>query len=138
MAFCAGAMATIRKIWNQITPELEKIIETVTEVTQKIKNLESDPTVEAILAIIPGASAVEGWINAGLAEITGITTEVEGLAAAITAWLNSLPTAQAKEAGIFKLASMSSKAADTTNSSKTDSFYDSAVQLHVMVNKDAA
>jgi hypothetical protein len=49
MAFCTGAMSAIRKIWNEITPELENVIEQITKVTGEIIALESDITVEAIV-----------------------------------------------------------------------------------------
>ncbi len=154
MAFCQGAMSAIRKIWNEITPELENIIQEITKVTGEIIALESDITVEAIIKLIPAGSLIEGWLNAAINEITSVTTEVGDLAAAITAWLGtgtvSLPagaaptqvvktTKQDIDMKMFKLASMATKAADkqagTANSAKTDSFYDSAVQLHVIVNK---
>jgi hypothetical protein len=49
------------------------------------------------------------------------------------------PTKQDVDMKMFKLASMATKAADkqagTATAAKTDSFYDSAVQLHVIVNK---
>jgi hypothetical protein len=153
MAFCQGAMSAIRKIWNEITPELENVIEEITKVTGEIIALESDITVEAIVKLIPAGSLVEGWLNAAINEITSITTEVGDLATAITAWLGTgtpntslpqgaaivQPTKQDVDMKMFKLASMATKAADkqagTANAAKTDSFYDSAVQLHVIVNK---
>lgn len=155
MAFCTGAMSAIRKIWNEITPELENVIEQITKVTGEIIALESDITVEAIVKLIPAGTLVESWLNAAINEITSVTTEVGDLAAAITAWLGKgtvslpaagevtppivQPTKQDVDMKMFKLASMATKAADkqagTATAAKTDSFYDSAVQLHVIVNK---
>lgn len=153
---CKGFVSAIRKFWNEITPELQIVINDVTAVTQKIKDLEGDATVEAIVAIIPGGSAVEAWINTALGAITGVTTEVSAVAAAITAWLNgaslttvietgnvaaTIPviTKPAKDMMVFKLASQAVKAADisagTANANKGDSFYDSAIQTHVIINQ---
>lgn len=133
MAFCKGGLAAVKKIVHHITDELEKIIEFVTEITGKIKALEASPAVEAILAIIPGGHVAEAWFNTALDELTGGLIKADTLAEKIQAWLDSFDTEPAKNAGIFKLASLAAKAADTKpDPSKGESFYDSAVQLHVM------
>ena len=136
MAFCKGVMHTIRQIWDKITPELETIIETVTKYTQLIKDLEKTATVETIMALFPAGAAVEAWLNAAFDELNGVTDTVKSLAEKIKEWLDAQDSTSAVNAGVFKIASLATKAADTIpDAAKTESFYDSAVQLHVMVNK---
>lgn len=154
---CQGFVSVIRKFWNQVTPELQKIIADITAVTQIIKDLEGNPTVEAIVAAIPAGSAIEGWLNTALGAITGVTTEVSTVAAAITAWLNGANllhsienspagtvaplTKPAKDMMLFKLASQAAKAADiaagTWNEHKGDSFYDDGIQTHLLISQAA-
>lgn len=138
MSFCKGALTAVRKIWNEITPFIETVLTTITTVTGQILLLEKDPSVEAILALIPKGSEIEGWINSALNTILGLDSGAEDIIKKITAFLDALDTKAAKDAGVFKLASMATKSADAPNNAdgtKTDSFYDSAVQLHVMMNK---
>lgn len=133
MPFCKGGLKAVKNIVHHITDELEKIIEVVTDITGKIKALEASPAVEAILAIIPGGSAAEAWFNTALDELTAGLIKGDTLALKIQAWLDSFDSVPAKNAGVFKLASLASKAADQQpDTGKTESFYDSAVQLHVM------
>jgi hypothetical protein len=150
---CQGFVSVIRKFWNEVTPELQKIVADITAVTQVIKNLETDPTVEEIVAAIPAGSTIERWLNTALGAITGVTTEVTTIAAAITAWLNGAAvlhtienaptgtapslTKPAKDMMLFKLASQAVKAADieagTGSAVKGDAFYDDAVQTHLLI-----
>lgn len=139
MAFCKGGLAAVRNIVKHITSALEDVIAEITLITGKIKALEASPAVEAILALIPGGSAAEAWFNTAIDELTGVANTALSLAEKIQAWLNTLPTEAAKNAGVFKLASLATKAADASpDSEKTESFYDSAVQLHIMDQKGAA
>jgi len=143
MAFCVGAMSTIRNIWSQVTPELETIIEDVTKYTQMIKDFEKDPTVEMIVAAIPKGSAIEALLNTALDEINGVAAVVDSFAQTLTTWLATYATPVELSGGIFKLASVATKIADNANpvttptvtKPKTQSFYDSVVQLHIMVAK---
>lgn len=138
MAFCKGGLKAVKNIVHHITDELENVIEIVTNITGKLKALEASPAVEAIIAIIPGGHAAESWINAAIDELTGGLNSAETLAEKIAAWLDTFDTEPAKNAGIFKLASLASKAADTKpDASKGESFYDSAVQLHIMEEKNS-
>lgn len=137
MAFCKGAMHAIRKIWDSITPVLEDIIEEITKYTKLIKDLEQSPAVEAIVKLIPAGSKIEGWLNTALDEINGAAQEGKTLAEKISEWLAEADTEPARNAKVFKLASVATKAADieTGEAAKPESFYDSAVQLHVIVDK---
>ena len=134
MAFCKGALSAIKKIWNSITPELDTVISLVTKYTQLIKDLEGNPSVEVLVKLIPKGSDVEKWLNLALDEITGVKDQVKTISEKISEWLAKFPTEQAKNAGIFKLASVASKMGDPVKG-KPESFYDSAVQLRIMVNK---
>ena len=134
MAFCKGALSAVRKIWNSITPELNLVISAVTKYTKLIKDLESNPTVEALIKAIPGGSEAEKWLNLALDEITGVSNEVKTLSEKISEWLATFPSEEAKNAGVFKLASVASKIGDPAKG-KSESFYDSAVQLNIMINK---
>ncbi|MEO7048952.1 MAG: hypothetical protein ABI091_26855 [Ferruginibacter sp.] len=138
MAICKGGLSVVRNLVKHITTILEDIVTEITVITGKIKDLEASPAVESIIAIIPGGSVAEAWFNAAIDELTGIANEGKTLAEKIQSWLDTLPTASAKNAGVFKLASLATKAADTVpDSTKTESFYDSAVQLHIMSEKDS-
>ena len=61
MAFCKGAISAIRKIWKSITPELDIIISEVIKYTKLIKDLESNPAIEAVIKLIPIGSQAESW-----------------------------------------------------------------------------
>lgn len=136
MAFCKGGLAAVRNIVHHIDDDLEIVIEKVTDVTGKIKAIEQNAIVSDLIALIPNGSEIEGWLNTAIDTITGVAQETKTVADKIAAWLNTLATEPAKNAGIFKLASLAVKAADINPSTeKTESFYDSAVQLHVMTNK---
>lgn len=137
MAFCKGGLAAVRNIVKHIDDVLEKVIEEITIVTGKIKALEANPTVEAIIAFIPGGSAIEGFINKGIDELTGVVDDAKSVADKILEWLGAFKTESEKNAGVFKLASLAAKAADSKPAAdKTESFYDSAVQLHIMSVKE--
>lgn len=138
MAFCKGGLKAVKNIVHHITDELENVIEIVTDITGKLKALEASPAVEAIIAIIPGGHKAEAWINKAIDELTGGLNSAETLAEKIAAWLDTFDTEPAKNAGVFKLASLAAKAADTKpDASKGESFYDSAVQLHIMEEKNS-
>lgn len=139
MGFCKGALSTVRKIWLQITPILEKVIDTVLEITQALKDLAADQTVIDILTKLNVSAETRAWLNSAIDEITGIANDTRTLEEKITEWLASLPTEAARDAGVFKLASMAVKHSDiqakSTHKDKTDSFYDSAIQLSVIIKK---
>jgi len=135
MAFCSGGLAAIRKIWNNISPELETIVEDVTAITGKIKALETNPTVEAIVAIIPAGSVIEAGLNKAIDLITGAIAVEQNVAQKITDWLNGKTTLQAN-ADLLKLASTTVAQLDPApDPNKTESTYDSIVQLRVIVDK---
>jgi hypothetical protein len=136
MALCKNGLSAVRDIWNKITPELEHIVEEVTTYTQKIKALEANPGVEAIVAIFPGGAAAEMWFNNAMDEIVKVADTAKTVAEKISEWLNGKTELEAN-GNLFKLASVALKHADVIagNVAESESFYDSAVQLHVMVNK---
>lgn len=137
MAICKGGLAAVRNLVHHINDVLESIIAEVTVITGKIKALEASPAVADIIAIIPGGTKYEDWFNTALDELTGGLNAGETLAQKIIAWLDTLPSIPAKNAGVFKLASLATKAADANpDPSKTESFYDSGVQLHIMSEKN--
>lgn len=136
MAFCTRGLGVVKDILHHITDILEKVVEEVTKYTQLIKDLEKTATVEEIVALIPGGSQAETWLNAALDELNGVVNTTDSLAIKLVAWLETFPTDLAKDGGVFKLASRAIKAGDVNqNPTKTESFYDSVVQLHVMSNK---
>jgi len=138
MAFCKGGLAAVRNIVHHIDDVLEKVIDEITVITGKIKALEANPDVQAIIDMIPGGSMAEKWFNAAIDELTGIDSGIKTVAEKIVEWFDSLATVAEKNAGVFKLASLAIKAADTKPApEKTEAFYDSCVQLHVMSTKTA-
>lgn len=138
MPICKGGLAAVRNLVHHIDDVLEGIIAEVTTITGKIKALEASPAVSDIIAIIPGGTTAEAWFNTAIDELTGGLNSAETLAEKIVAWFDTLTTTPAKNAGVFKLASLATKAADANPApTKTESFYDSGVQLHIMSEKGA-
>lgn len=134
--FCTKGLAVVKSVLHHITDLLEQVVEEVTKYTQLIKDLEASASVEAIVAIIPKGSQIEGWLNTALDEINGVANTAETFSVKLEAWLATFPTDLAKDGGVFKLASRAIKAGDTEqNATKTESFYDSITQLHIMSNK---
>ena len=124
MAFCKGAMATIKHFWSQVTPELEVILEKVTQYTKIVKDLEQSPTIEMIIHAIPGGSEAERILNAALDEINGVTDVVHSFADKLTDWLASYATSTELEGGLLKLASVAVAIEDPNTGDKTNIFYD--------------
>lgn len=139
MSICTKGLGVVRNLLHHITPVLEAVIAKITDITGKIKALEANPNVEAIVEMIPLGSEIEGYLNKGLDILTGVDNQVLTFAEKLKAWLDGFATVHEKNAGVFKLASISTKVADTVpDATKTESFYDSAVQLNIMSNKEAA
>lgn len=137
MAFCKNGLKAVKNIIHHITDELENVIEIVTDITGKLKALEGSAAVEDIIAIIPGGHAAEAWINSAIDELTGGLNAADTLAKKIADWLDTFTTEPARNAGLFKLASLATKAGDAKpDASKGESFYDSGIQLHVMEMKN--
>ena len=126
-------MPAIKKVWNAITPVLSHIIKEVTTITAIIKNLQ-DTT-----GFIPQGSKAETWIETAIEEITGIIETAKPLSEKITDILNQYPTEAARDAIVFKIASLAAKTAhyQTGEQVTTQSFYDSAVQLRIIADKQA-
>jgi Trp operon repressor len=139
MGCFSSGVSAIRKVYNEISSELGVIIAEINKVTGEIKALELNPTVAAIVAIIPGGSAVEGYINTAITEITGVTDVVKTVAEKLSEWLGKSPTTLDLNSKLIKISSMAAKAADLGlgNPVKPESTYDSAVQLRVISDKAA-
>lgn len=139
MAFCKGGLAAVRNIVHHITDELEKVIDEITTITGYIKALEQSPAVAVIVALIPAGSAIEGWLNTALDELANVTGTAMTFAEKLQTWLDTEPETPARNMQVWKLASLATKAADKKPEPvKTESFYDSAIQLHIMSNKAEA
>lgn len=134
MPFCKKGMPAIRKIVDIVTEKLEDITDEVMKYTKLIKDLEANPAVEAIIKLIPGGTKVQGWLDTAIDEYTGIKDSTLSFAEKLKEWLDAQPTEAAKNAAVFKLASLAIKAGDLEDGDepKKESIYDSAVQLAVM------
>lgn len=128
MSFCAGGFSAVKKFLQKIDDVLSTLINDITIVTGKIKALESDPTVEAIIAAIPAGSAIEGYLNSALDILFKATTEADTIDKKILEYLNS-DTPDAMDGKIVKLAQVATAVAD--NQQHPQSFYDTAVQVHI-------
>lgn len=136
MALCEGGLAKIRDLWHHVTPELTDIITKTTEVTGKIKALEANPTVDAIVKVIPYGTEVEGWLNKGIDAVVKIEQGAKNLAEKISAWLDG-KTELESNGNLLKLANATTQAghAETGQAVQHESFYDSAIQLHIIATK---
>lgn len=136
MAFCSGAMPAVKAFVAKIDDVLDGIISEIQTVTGAIKKLETNPTVEGIVAAIPGGSAVEGYLNKGLDLITGVADDAKTLADKLTAWLNG-KTQLEIDGDLIKLAAVSTNVAHTAvaGTDHPQSFYDDANQLHNLITR---
>lgn len=127
MAFCDGGFSKVKKFLHQVTDALEKIMVTITNVTAQIKAIEGDPTIDAIIKLIPKGSEVEGYLNKGLDSIVTVGNEVLTFAEKLAAWLDG-ESKNAKDMKLAKLAQVSTAIAD--NNTHPQHFYDTVVQVH--------
>ena len=132
MSLCKSGLAAIRKFYDHVTPELEAIVNDITTITGKIKALETDPTVEAIVAIIPAGSTYEAAFNKALDLIDLTANTTKTVAEKIGAWL-AAKTPLEINADLLKLASVATSVADTVKDPiKTESFFDTLVQNSII------
>lgn len=130
-------MPAIRKFTDQVDSVLGKIVEQVTKYTGLIKAIQGDPAVSELIKIIPGGSKAETWFNTALGEITGAVDDTKSLAEKLNEWLSVVGSEYEKNMKLSKLASVAAKVADQEAGSpvKSESTYDSAVQLQVIAEK---
>lgn len=128
MPFCAGGFAKVKSFLLKISEELTTIINDITIVTGKIKAIEGDPTIEAIIAAIPAGSKIEGYLNDGLDILLKGATAAQTLDQKLIDWLTG-QTPDAKDGLLVKLASVATAIAD--GKQHPQSFYDTAVQVHI-------
>lgn len=128
MAFCKGGFSKVKDFMHKVTNALTTVMEDITKVTGVIKAIEGNPTVEAIVAAIPLGTQIEKWIDEGLATLVSIDQAGLSLAEKITAWLEG-QTPDAKDGMLLKLASKATAIAD--DNTHPQSFYDTAVQVHI-------
>lgn len=129
MPFCKKAMPAVRKFLDAVTPALAAIVKDVTTITGLIKNS----------GFVPLGSKADLWIEKALEEFTGFSDKGIPLALKINALLSDCPTEAAKEAAIFKVAALAVKIGHSETGEQTtkQSFYDSAVQLRIIADKEA-
>jgi len=128
MAFCKGGFGAVKSFLQKIDSVLESLINDITIVTGKIKAIEGDPTIEAIIAAIPGGSAIEGYLNDALDILFKATTEADTVDKKILEYLTGL-TPDAADGKLVKLAQVATAVAD--GKQHPQSFYDTAVQVHI-------
>lgn len=128
MAFCSGGFAKVKDFMHKVTDELTKVMAEITDVTGKIKAIEGNPSVAAIVALIPSGSLIEGYLNSGMDLLNTYGNEAVSLADKIVAYLDGV-TPDLKDAKLVKLAQVSTAIAD--NKQHPQSFYDTAVQVHI-------
>lgn len=128
MAFCSGGFAKVKDFMHKVTDELTKVMTEITDVTGKIKAIEGESTVQAIVAALPIGSVIEGYLNQGMDLLVSSGNTALSLAEKIQAWLDG-STPDAKDAKLVKLAQVSTAIAD--NKQHPQSFYDTAVQVHI-------
>ena len=135
MSICKSGFAAIRKFYDHVTPELETIAGDVIAITGKIKALESNPTVEAIVAIIPEGSTYEAAFNKAIDLIdTGVVATLS-VSEKISDWLHE-QSPLLVNAVLVKLASVTTSIADTVNDPvKTEAFYDTLIQNTIVSAK---
>jgi arsenate reductase-like glutaredoxin family protein len=136
MAFCSKFMAAIRKVMDQVGPKLDEIIDKITKVTKTIKDIVGSPAVEILIKLIPQGSEIQKWLIIALNTVAGITSTADDFYEKLKAWLDSLPSEEAKNALLAKLASVAARVADTEDGSapKKEKVYDTAVQARILAD----
>ena len=136
MAFCNKFIAAIRKVLDQIGPKLSEIVEKITKVTKTIKDIAGSPAIEMLIKLIPKGSEIQKWLMIALEALSGITSTTESFYENLKKWLEGLPTEEAKNAMLVKLASVAAKAADTEDGSapKKEKVYDTAVMARILAD----
>ena len=141
MSFCPNALPVVKNILAQITDFLVKAVAEITAITAGIKALELNPTVEALIALIPNGSTYEGYFNTALNVLNGTANTAESFIENLQAWINTYATPAELNRGLLALASETVKAADVANqvttgvsaiAPKKDSFYDYVVLSHIL------
>lgn len=106
MAFCKNIGRTIYKAMGSINDEILNDADKVLAITKKIKELNDDPTIEAIEAALGIGSPVHAWIDKAL----DVAYKLEGigktLAQKFKELLDKQPTQIAKEGVLVKVAAV--------------------------------
>lgn len=132
MAFCSKGQTEIKAFLEKLTPTVKTLVDDVTIVTGQLKELKSNPTVQEIETFIPETSPLYKYFYSALDIIVGTSTIVNSFAEKMQVWLSSTETQ--RNANLFKLASVAVAVGHKASGETTEkeSFYDLAVQAHVV------
>ena len=130
-------MKAIRKVWDEVSDDLVEVIKIVTGVTGLIKALGHSPAATAILAAVDKDNKALPWLDNAIDTFTGVTDSIKSWDEKLEALLATAETEVDKNAILLKLAALASKEGDPQPNSKGESFYDSAVQLRIIADKNA-
>lgn len=128
MAFCKGGFSAVKSFLQKIDSVLESLINDITVVTGKIKALEGNLTIQAIISAIPMGTAIEGYLNEALDILYKATVEADTIDKKILEYLNS-DTPDLQDGKLVKLAQVAVAVAD--GKQHPQSFYDTATQVHI-------
>ena len=130
---CAGAGKAIRKIVHEIDDDMALVLEEVVSATAKLKALEANPTVEAIMEAFPIGSKLEHWAEVALEGIYKATLTGKTVADKLKEVLDAAPSEFAKNMALSKIASVTTSVGDGFR--KSESLYDSATQIKIETAK---
>lgn len=131
MGFCKRGISVISDFMKKLEP-VEKILTAIIAVTGEIKAILNSATVQQIEAVLAANPKLRKYFHDALVLILGIDIEVEALATTIHGWLKD-KTEYEKNADLFKLASVATGVAHAAETGELhgESFYDTAIQVHV-------
>jgi hypothetical protein len=128
MSFCPGGAAKMREFLNKVDTLESNTIDEVTTITGKIKALEGNFAIEALIAIIPNGSKYEAALNSAMDKIVPALKTVQSVTEKISQWLNGKTD---REAGGNLLVLASQTVSEVDSNKQKDSFYDTATQTHI-------
>lgn len=129
MSFCQGGFKAVHSFMKKIDDALTTVITDITIVTGKIKDAEASLTGQIIINAIPNGGNMATWLNSALDILYKASTTAQTFDEKLLEWIKP-DTPDAKDAKLVKLASVATAVAD--NKQHPQSFYDTAVQVHVM------
>lgn len=129
MSFCKGGYAAVKSFLQKIDDVLATAITDITLITEKIKAIEDTLSSAGIIQAIPSGTSAETWLNQALDILLNGAGLAKTFDEKLIGWLSIETTSKARDAKIVKLAQVAVAVSD--NQQHPQSFYDTAVQVHI-------
>lgn len=140
MGWCANIFSTLKKAAKEVDDKVLSVADEVIKITGKIKDLNDNPTIEAIEAALGIGSKVHAWIDKALDVIYNVETIGKTIAEKLKEFLDKQPTEFAKNGALAKLASVATSLGDSSvnNRQLKEHVYDQATTIAIAKIKSAA